>query len=834
MRADSMQIRFLMTLAVVLVLTVGAAPVSAENIPVDKQDYESSLYLGGTAGLSGADSVRGFVDSAWYGRWWDELRGTAPSSAAVIYGDDHRVETYTVTDSNLLRLTRATCLVVYATEITDNGDGTYSLDYHPWTTQGGYPVCSDERFRGQPRLGACTGFLVGEDILATAGHCVSSCGPWYFIFDYAMVDSTTPPPTVVSADKVYTCSQILGQVYQGDLDYSIIRLDRPVVGRSPVPIRRSGLVDNGDSVVAVGHPNVLPMKAAGGAVVQDNNGTTPWFKTNTDTYSGNSGSMVVNTSTWDVEGILVRGAPDFETDGTCTYSNVVPDYGNPGPGLEFEEVTKSTAFEHLVPALATSKGAAVLTATEFGCIDTVGLEVRDSDLAGTGSLGVLMESATGDAETVSLTETAVGAGMFRGSIVTEDVLPAVEDGKLQVVHEDQISLVYEDADNGSGVPATVVADAYIDCLSPVISGVAVTDSGGTMATVSFATSEPASATVNVAAVCGGSDYQGFGGAAVNHQITVAGLTPETDYYYWIEVRDDQGNPAVDDNGGACYQLSTTVRPDYFTRQYTSGHDLDGVSLLFTPDSSLDFYEGCRREAAALGVDTSIGTDLEMPDDAGRLVALTDGKYVELYGVPYNYLYVCSNGFLIFGTLNVAWLENLEDHFNLAPRVSPWWDDLDPTQGGTVKYEQFDNRLVVIWGDVPEANRSNSNTFLAELFFDGRIRLTYLNVDALDGIVGLSKGEEMRLDYLPSDFTAYDTCLAQPCCEGLKGNIDCGWNDEVDITDLQTVIDHLFLSLAPLCCDEEADLDASGVVDITDAQILIDHMFLTLQSLPSCP
>lgn len=821
-------------LAVVSLLLSVAGTVVAEDLPEAPTDGSETSYLGGTEGLTGVDSIRGFVDSAYYGRWWEEFRGIIPPSASVIYGDDHRVEAYSVTDSNLVRLARATCLVAYDSEVSDNGDGTYSLTFYPWTFQNGYPVCSYERFVGQPRLGVCTGFLVGEDVLVTAGHCVSNCGSWKFVFDYIMADSLTPPPAIIDEDMVYTCSEILGRVWSGDLDYCVLRLDRPVVGRSPVPIRRSGLVDNGDSVVAVGHPNVLPMKVAGGAIVQNNNGTTPWFQTNTDTYGGNSGSMVVNTESWEVEGILVRGAPDYENNGTCTYSNVVPDFGNPGPGIEFEEVTKSTAFQEFVPDLATSAGAVVMTATRFGCSDTVGLEVRDVDLAGFGSLSVAVQAASGDSETVVLGETAASGGTFRGNVETESGAALILDGRLQVIDEDIITLTYIDADDGSGSPATVQAQASIDCLPPVISGVAVVDSGGSMATVTFHTSEPASATVHIGLSCGESIYQGWGGASVNHQITVTGLAPATTYRFSVDVRDDQGNPASDDNGGSCYQFSTTEQPDYFTRQYTTGNDLDGVSLLFTPDSSLDFYEACKIDAADLNVDTALGTDLQMPDDAGHLIRLTGGKQVQLYGQAYDSFYVCSNGFLLFGDLNVAWLENLDDHLGLEPRISLWWDDLDPPAGGTVRYQQLDDRAVVIWADVPEANRFNNNTFLGELYFDGTIRLTYLNVDALDGVVGLSAGTGRRLDYLPTDFGAYDTCAGLPCCVGGRGNVNCAWDDIVDVTDLQVLIDHLFLSLAPLCCVEEADLNNSASVDITDVQILVDNLFLTLSPLPACP
>jgi len=77
----------------------------------------------------------------------------------------------------------------------------------------------------------------------------------------------------------------------------------------------------------------------------------------------------------------------------------------------------------------------------------------------------------------------------------------------------------------------------------------------------------------------------------------------------------------------------------------------------------------------------------------------------------------------------------------------------------------------------------------------------------------------------------DVC--EGCCVGMTGNVDCDILDQVDIADIQTLIDHLFLTLAPLCCEGETDLDNSGIIDISDLQILIDNQFLTLTPLPPC-
>jgi hypothetical protein len=74
------------------------------------------------------------------------------------------------------------------------------------------------------------------------------------------------------------------------------------------------------------------------------------------------------------------------------------------------------------------------------------------------------------------------------------------------------------------------------------------------------------------------------------------------------------------------------------------------------------------------------------------------------------------------------------------------------------------------------------------------------------------------------------------CHGLVGNADCSPDGVIDITDIATVIDHLFLSLRPLCCPAEANVsgDPEGNVDITDVSNLIWYLFISASETPSCP
>jgi hypothetical protein len=49
-----------------------------------------------------------------------------------------------------------------------------------------------------------------------------------------------------------------------------------------------------------------------------------------------------------------------------------------------------------------------------------------------------------------------------------------------------------------------------------------------------------------------------------------------------------------------------------------------------------------------------------------------------------------------------------------------------------------------------------------------------------------------------------------------------------------LIDHLFITLSPLCCPAEANVDLIEPVTMADLTVLIDHLFISLQPLPMCP
>jgi hypothetical protein len=270
-----------------------------------------------------------------------------------IFGNDDRLDEYEVTDAAMLAAGDSTAILVPRDFLTDNNDGTFSLPPETladwFLAASGFPLCDDEPFRDQPTPGYCSAFLVAPDILATAGHCVEpqDCSTMAVVFGFVMIDAETPVLTIDKSD-VYYCREVIGRQV-GMPDWGLIYLDREVTGHEPLPIRRTGVIGDGEPLVVIGHPMGVPRKYAAGATVHGN-ATSGYFMANLDTYGGNSGSAVFNADTLIVEGILYAGQPDFtmRLDESCVRSSLCPDSGC-GPFGVMEIVSRVTEFASVIP-----------------------------------------------------------------------------------------------------------------------------------------------------------------------------------------------------------------------------------------------------------------------------------------------------------------------------------------------------------------------------------------------------------------------------------------------------------------------------------------------------
>lgn len=263
----------------------------------------------------------------------------------VVYGQDDRLDVYEVVNSTHLKLATATAAMIPGNALSiNNTDDTVTIT---GSTLEGDGMCSSERFAKQRTAAMCSGFLVGDQYLVTAGHCIQSesdCNSYTWVFDYN-VKAKDQTEFKVSKSNVYKCSQIVSRKLErgNQDDYALIKLDRVVEGVEPLKFRRAGKVTDKARLVMIGHPSGLPTKIEAGGSIR-NNSNAVYFQATTDSYGGNSGSAVFNFDTGEVEGILVRGETDYKYDSRkgCYVTNVCKESACRG-----EDVTRITNIPEL-------------------------------------------------------------------------------------------------------------------------------------------------------------------------------------------------------------------------------------------------------------------------------------------------------------------------------------------------------------------------------------------------------------------------------------------------------------------------------------------------------
>jgi V8-like Glu-specific endopeptidase len=263
------------------------------------------------------------------------ITGTAIAGSAqikVIYGPDNRVDPIDSQNSMYVALAKSTAAMIAHHKIQDLNNEQVEISGKTLEQTG---VCSTERFASQPAAANCSGFLVSENQLVTAGHCMqteSDCSGSAWVFDFK-VEHEQDSQVVTEKSNVYKCKKIVSQVLDSvsENDYAVIELERVVEDREPLKLRSEGAPQVGDSLVVIGHPSGLPTKISDGASVRSV--SEVYLKANLDTYGGNSGSAVFNASTGIVEGILVRGETDYIWSGGCRISNQLTNSGGDGEAV---------------------------------------------------------------------------------------------------------------------------------------------------------------------------------------------------------------------------------------------------------------------------------------------------------------------------------------------------------------------------------------------------------------------------------------------------------------------------------------------------------------------
>ena len=248
--------------------------------------------------------------------------------AKVVYGDDDRIDYYQVPSFQDRELMESTVAFVMNDAFESVNDHQTRLKSRSLASY--LSLCPGEAFGSQPTAAFCTGFLVRDNLVATAGHCVSvrDCSSKSVVFGFHF-KALNEDPTVVENENIYRCTEVIANELTGAQDYALIRLDRPVKGFKPLILANKS-ANPGQSVFVVGHPSGIPAKLASAAEVRLT--TQGYFKANLDTFGGNSGSPVFDAESRQVLGILVRGERDYKYDGVkqCNRVNKCPSTGCSG------------------------------------------------------------------------------------------------------------------------------------------------------------------------------------------------------------------------------------------------------------------------------------------------------------------------------------------------------------------------------------------------------------------------------------------------------------------------------------------------------------------------
>ncbi|MBN1816139.1 MAG: right-handed parallel beta-helix repeat-containing protein [Sedimentisphaerales bacterium] len=220
------------------------------------------------------------------------------------------------------------------------------------------------------------------------------------------------------------------------------------------------------------------------------------------------------------------------------------------------------------------------------------------------------------------------------------------------------------------------------------------------------------------------------------------------------------SPCIDAGSNHPEELWGGGEEDYFTELFlgsSSGEpfDLSNKAVTFTP-GGLNGYWTRLEDTSAFFTSPSGGQTLTLSDDHFLEVAVGQGKTISFFDQQYNRFYVGSNGYVTFDQGDTNLSGSLSSHFSRV-RIAGMMCDLYPPGSGQVSWKQLSDRIAVTFENIPECcNNTPKVSFQIEMFFDGRIRITWLTV-LLDRsvVVGLSQGGGIPGGYNTGNFPESD-------------------------------------------------------------------------------
>ena len=205
-----------------------------------------------------------------------------------------------------------------------------------------------------------------------------------------------------------------------------------------------------------------------------------------------------------------------------------------------------------------------------------------------------------------------------------------------------------------------------------------------------------------------------------------------------------------------------------------------TSVTFEPDGVA--FDVCREDGVTTLPVAPNGENLSLGDDASSWVDL-DWTF-SYAGRSFDRVQVHSNGSITFADAPWSFEPPSAENFSTAPRIAPMYTDLDPSAAGSVRVNKLEDRVAFSWCSVPAYSNSGTapaNTMQLELFRDGRIRMTWLDIPVFSdqqAIIGLGSEdvENQQADFNNAENCGDNTTPGGSCAEDVDADGRVGVED----------------------------------------------------------
>ncbi len=233
----------------------------------------------------------------------------------VIYGGNDRLPNLpTNAQDNIVKGADASMAIIHRQYLKDQGDQTFSIEGMTWREK--LNICPDLAYGNELIVANCSAVLISPQLALTASHCILGkprdfCRHYRFVFGYQAKNK------LIEESNIYRCSEVLEKHYNKaeGIDWALVSLDREVEDHDYIELTSTPRLDNKDTMTMIGYPAGLPQKFTVNGTVRE---VFPhYLSTNFDSFTGNSGSPVFNSTNGDFLGLLIRGEQDYQYDKTA-------------------------------------------------------------------------------------------------------------------------------------------------------------------------------------------------------------------------------------------------------------------------------------------------------------------------------------------------------------------------------------------------------------------------------------------------------------------------------------------------------------------------------------